>query len=213
MLRKLPRPLLAVAVAWAFTSASAAAEPSACSGGHVALTFDDGPRPETHAILDALRNHGLKATFFLIGANVQAYPDIARRIVREGHQVGNHTWDHQDLAPMTPEQIDWQFRATNNIISIVTGTTPRFARPPFGSTTATVRQGMADNNLVEVIWSQDSRDWLGASPAEILNQLTLVPPGGSLLMHDGVPNTLLAIPHINWYSTTTGGPRRSVPGS
>ena len=73
------------------------AAPRACAGGVVALTFDDGPTPETNAVLDALKLYGLKGTFFLIGLNVEAYPDIAKRIVSEGHHVGNHSWDHPRL--------------------------------------------------------------------------------------------------------------------
>jgi peptidoglycan-N-acetylglucosamine deacetylase len=194
--------LVALGLACALTSVPVGAAPAPCSGGYVGLTFDDGPRPETIAILDALRAHQLRATFFLIGVNVQTYPDIARRIVEEGHEVANHSWDHPDLAQLTPEQIDWQVRATNNIITQVTGVTPRFMRPPFGSSNLTLKRTLADYNLVEVIWSQDSWDWMGATPAEILNKLTLVPPGGTLLMHDGVPNTLQAIPQFGWYFNT-----------
>ncbi len=185
-----------------FFGASVKAAPVPCSGGYVALTFDDGPRPETNAILDALNANHLKATFFLIGANVQSYPEIAQRIVREGHQVGNHTWDHPDLTQLTAADIDWQLRSTSDIIKQVTGVTPRFVRPPYGSTNESVEQVIANRRLTEVIWSQDTYDWAGASPIDILNQLTLVPPGGTLLMHDWAPNTLLAIPGMYWYFNT-----------
>ncbi|MGH9257641.1 MAG: polysaccharide deacetylase family protein [Vicinamibacterales bacterium] len=178
------------------------AAPAVCTGGIVALTFDDGPVPETEAILDALKLHGLRATFFVLGANVQAYPQIAQRIAREGHQIANHSWDHPDLALLTPEEVDWQIRATNEIIRQVTGIVPRFARPPYGSTNATVRQIIANNRLAETIWSQDSWDWAGALPSDILNQLTLVPPGGVFVMHDWAPNSLLAIPGFQWYFKT-----------
>ena len=75
-------------------SSALAASPLPCSGGVVALTFDDGPWPETNAVLDALKLYGLKATFSLQGQNVEMYPEIAQRIVKEGHYVGNHSWDH-----------------------------------------------------------------------------------------------------------------------
>src|SRR5688572_16837939 len=121
-----------------FTSSPVLAVAVPCSGGVVALTFDDGPRPETNAILDALKLHRLKATFFLIGLNVRAYPEIARRIVREGHHIGNHTWSHPDLTTMTAAAINQELRWTNSIIAQVTGVTPRFARPPYGSTNTSV---------------------------------------------------------------------------
>lgn len=163
-------------VQWLISSSVSAAA-RGCSGGVVALTFDDGPSPETEAILDALKLHNLRATFFLVGWNVEAYPEIARRIVREGHHVGNHTYSHPDLTMLTAEEVDQELGSTNDIIERVTGVRPRFVRPPYGSTNAAVRAVMVANGLTEVIWSQDSWDWAGASPAEILNQLTLVPPG------------------------------------
>jgi peptidoglycan/xylan/chitin deacetylase (PgdA/CDA1 family) len=178
------------------------AAPTPCPGGVVALTFDDGPVPETEAILDALKQQGFRATFFVLGANVQAYPQIAQRIVREGHAIANHSWDHQDLTLLTPDQVDWQIRSTNQIIRQVTGVVPRFARPPYGNTNVAIRQIMANNRLTETIWSQDSWDWTGVEPADILNQLTLVPPGGVFLMHDWAPSTLAAIPQFKWYFNT-----------
>jgi len=190
-----------LAALW-FTPSTAGAAPKTtvnCSGGYVALTFDDGPTPDTYAVLDALRQNGLKATFFLVGFNVQLYPEIALRIVRDGHQVGNHSWDHTDLTTLTPAEIDWQLRATNDIIRQATGVTPRFVRPPYGNSNETVRGVMAANGLTEVIWSQDSWDWAEVTPMDILNQLSLVPPGGTLAMHDWAPNTVLAIPSFYWY--------------
>ena len=182
-------------------SSALAAPPLPCAGGVVALTFDDGPVPETNAVLDALKRHGLKATFFMMGFNVELYPEIAQRIVREGHYVGNHSWDHPFLTTLTEAEIDRQLRSTNDIIFQVTGVKPKFARPPYGDTNATVRNAMARNGLREVIWSQDSWDWDAeeTSTEDILNALTLVPPGGSYLMHDRMPNTLAAIPWIKWY--------------
>jgi peptidoglycan-N-acetylglucosamine deacetylase len=176
-----------------------AASPAACGGGFVALTFDDGPTPDTNAMLEALKLHNLKATFFLIGRNVAMYPDIARSIVNEGHQIGNHSWDHQDLRLMTDEALDRQFRSTNEIIEQVTGVRPSFARPPYGSTNAKVQSAMSRNGLREVIWSQDSRDWTGATPDAIVNQLSLVPQGGTFMLHDRLPNALAAIPWISSY--------------
>jgi peptidoglycan/xylan/chitin deacetylase (PgdA/CDA1 family) len=201
-MRKVMSFLIPILLIGCITSSSVLAAPNACGGGVVALTFDDGPTPETNAVLDALKLYGLKATFFVLGWNVQAYPDIAQRIVGEGHHIGNHTWDHRDLTLLTKAEIDQELRSTNNIIQQVTGVRPRFARPPYGSTNATVQMAMARNGLREVIWSQDSYDWAGASPDTILNQLTIVPPGGTFLMHDWTPNTLAAIPGIYWYFNT-----------
>ena len=176
-----------------------AAQVPACSGGVVALTFDDGPTPETNAVLDELKINGLKATFFVLGWNVEAYPDVARRIVREGHQIANHSWDHKDLTTLTAAELDHEIKATNDIIRQVTGVTPKFARPPYGSTNEAVHAAMVKYGLREVIWSLDSWDWAGADQMTIFNQLTMVPPGGTFLMHDWAPNTLATIGWFSWY--------------
>ncbi len=117
-----------------------------------------------------MKAHRLKATFFLIGVNVEMYPDIARRIVQDGHQVANHIGAHQDLTEMTPVQIAQDLKDTNDIIKQVTGFRPRFARPPYGTTNAIVAAGMARQGLTQVIWSQDSYDWTRITTPDILNQ-------------------------------------------
>ena len=186
------------------SSVSEAATPAPCSGGVVALTYDDGPHPETPLVLDALKRHKLKATFFLVGWNVEARPDIAQRIVREGHEVANHSWMHSDLTLMTPEEAAEDLRKTNEIIRQVTGKSPKFVRPPYGSTNDAVRAAMAKNGLTEVMWSQDSYDWTEKPVDYIVNQLKLVPPGGTYLMHDQMANTLAAVPVIATHFKTIG---------
>ena len=83
------------------------------SGGGVALTFDDGPDPQTTPrILDTLRQHHVKATFFVVGSQVERHPDLLRRIVEEGHTIGNHTYDHADMSKLTPGQIRAELHRT-----------------------------------------------------------------------------------------------------
>ena len=91
--------------------------------------------PKTDAVLDALKLYGLKATFFMVGSQVEMYPEIAQRVVTEGHYVGNHSWDHPELTTLTEAELDWQLGSTNDIILQVTGVTPKFARPPYGART------------------------------------------------------------------------------
>ena len=102
---------------------------------------------------------------------------------------------------MTEAEIDRQLRSTNDIIFQVTGVKPNFARPPYGDTNATVRNAMARNGLREVIWSQDSWDWDAeeTSTEDILNALTLVPPGGSTLCTTGCRTRWPLSPWIKWY--------------
>jgi peptidoglycan/xylan/chitin deacetylase (PgdA/CDA1 family) len=170
-----------------------------CPGGTVALAFDDGPTPNTNLVLDALRAAQLRATFFVVGYNVAAYPDIARRIVAEGHTIANHTYDHADLTTLTAAQIDQEIQSTSQLIQQVTGVQPKFLRPPYGSTNDLVRARIAANGLYEVLWTLDSWDWTGVDSMTILNQVTLLQPGGVILMHDTLPTTLATIPSINWY--------------
>ena len=198
-MRKVLSLLILILAIGGSAASSVLAAPATCTGGFVALTFDDGPTLETSAVLDALKLYGMKATFFVLGEKVEQYPDIARRIVTEGHAIGNHSWNHPDLTTVTEAELDYQLRSTNAKILQVTGITPKFARPPYGSTNETVRKAMAINGLREVIWSQDSWDWTFDSTLEdVFNQLTLVPPGGTFLMHDWTENALAVIPAIHW---------------
>jgi peptidoglycan/xylan/chitin deacetylase (PgdA/CDA1 family) len=176
--------------------------PAPCAGGYVGLRFDDGPFEETSAILDLLKQYHLRATFFVVGSQVQQYPDITRRIIAEGHAIANHTWDHVDLSTLTPAEIDQQLKSTQDIVTQLTGVAPKFAGPPYGGSNATVRQEMAKFGLREVLKSWDSGDWDGAEEWQVFNQLTLVPPGGIILMHDWSPIAQEVIPDISWYFNT-----------
>jgi peptidoglycan/xylan/chitin deacetylase (PgdA/CDA1 family) len=202
MRKAAPPFLVAVLLVCFAVSPVISAPPAPCSGGRVALTFDDGPTLETNDVLDELRLYNLKATFFLIGVNVQQYPDITRRIVQEGHDVANHTWSHRDLTTLSAQEVTQELQSTNDLIRQLTGVQPKFVRPPYGATNPAVEAEMTRNGLVETIWSQDSWDWDGTSTEDIVNELTLVPPGGVYLMHDRMPNTLAAISGFDWYFNT-----------
>ncbi|GAB6932611.1 polysaccharide deacetylase family protein [Calditerricola satsumensis] len=97
----------------------------------VALSFDDGPDLTfTPRILDVLREHGVKATFFVVGNRVAAHPDVVKRMVREGHVVANHSWDHPNLAKMSPEKVRMQLVRAEDVIFRVAGYRPKLFRPP-----------------------------------------------------------------------------------
>ena len=201
-------PILTAALAIVFaalhpTSIRAQTMPAPCAGGYVALRFDDGPFEETSAILDMLKQYNLRATFFVVGSQVEQFPDITRRIVAEGHAIANHTWSHAALADLTPAEIDQELKATQDIVKQVTGGyVPKFAGPPYGSSSDMVRTEMAKFGLREVLKSWDSGDWDGAETWQVFNQLTLVPPGGIILMHDWSPVAHDVIPDIAWYWRT-----------
>jgi peptidoglycan-N-acetylglucosamine deacetylase len=114
--------------------AQAAAEP--CAAGYVRLTFDDGPnRTATPEILETLAAHGVTATFFVVGQMAAANPALVRREGREGHIIGNHSWDHPDLTQLDRAQVESELQDTNDVIEQVTGTTPTRWRPPYGRRT------------------------------------------------------------------------------
>jgi len=156
----------------------------------VALTFDDGPRPPfTDAILDVLRDQGIVATFFLVGENVERHPELARRIVREGHAVGNHGWAHRALDKLSAEEAHYEISRGARAIRQATGVQPGIFRPPFGALDSRIRgpEGIAaDHGQTLVMWSVETRDWATRSPRAVaVGTLREVEPGAVVLLHDG----------------------------
>jgi len=156
----------------------------------VALTFDDGPRPPfTDAILDVLRDQGIVATFFLVGQNVERHPEVARRIVREGHAVGNHGWAHRALDELSTSGAHEEIGRGARAIRQATGVQPSILRPPFGAFDGRIRGGRgvaADHGQTLVMWSVETRDWATRSPRAVaVGTLRQVEPGAVVLLHDG----------------------------
>lgn len=160
------------------------AQPSA---NRLALTFDDGPGEATPLVLDLLRESGIRATFFLCGQNVERYPEYARRIAEEGHEIGNHTYSHPRLLWKTPGKIAWEIQRAQQIITHYTGRAPQLFRPPYGLRWFGLFPVLSQNGLTAVMWSVHGLDWkLPAS--EIANRILRgVAPGAIILLHDGVP--------------------------
>ena len=105
----------------------------------VALTFDDGPDPRwTPAVLDVLRRHGVHATFFVVGARVLEHPDLTRRVVDEGHEIGNHTFSHVEVGAISGWELGLQLSLTQTAVAGATGVRPVLFRPPYASTPDTV---------------------------------------------------------------------------
>ena len=126
----------------------------------VALTFDDGPHPVyTPKILDILKSEGIQATFFAVGENVEAYPELAGRIVREGHELGNHTFHHNHMAKMSFEDLTKDINLCNDAIERVTGERPRYFRPPEGKFSRDMLQCIKELGYKTVFWSFAYADW------------------------------------------------------
>lgn len=153
----------------------------------VALTFDDGPYPPyTDQILDILKEDGVKATFFIVGKNAAMHPELVRRIVMEGHQIGNHTYHHIDLLKANRRTVTDELAGTNELLFSITGIKPHIVRPPHGFRDPVVLEVMAELGLKVVEWSVMSRDWTNPGVEEIVNRtLDRIKNGSVVLLHDG----------------------------
>jgi|GEM_PF-551709 len=153
----------------------------------VALTFDDGPNePFTHAILDSLRKYDVHSTFFLIGANVEYFPETARRIVAEGHAIGCHTYSHSRFDLSSSNDIMKDITSGSRAIAATTGITPSWFRPPYGINGPGMEESCRTNRMAIVGWSLDANDWNPHSPEEIAEHIVAnVMPGDIILLHDG----------------------------
>lgn len=169
------------------------------SGGkYVALTFDDGPSADvTPRVLETLKQYDAKATFFMLGSQVDYHPDMAKRVSDAGHEIGNHTKQHQDLTTLGPEEIRQEISSTSDTIANATGTRPYLVRPPYGAYNDYVINDAANHGDSIVLWSVDSLDWqsrnANAINHEIQQQIT---PGSIVLMHDIHEATADALPEL-----------------
>ncbi len=153
----------------------------------VALTFDDGPWPgQTQRILEILASQNVKATFFMMGLRVQREPSLAKRVVAEGHQVGNHTQTHQLLGHATPAQVIYQMATGEATIRRYTGVEPTWFRAPGGTVTLTVKQEARAIGERIAGWTVDTMDWRKPPAHQIVKRVAgAVRPGAIVLMHDG----------------------------
>lgn len=164
----------------------------------VAMTFDDGPHPtHTPRLLDLLGERGLKATFYLIGNRVVQYPNIARRISDEGHEIGNHSWSHPFLDRLSDRAVTQEIDQTTSAIFQVTGRPPVTFRPPYGAFTRRQRTGLhAARSLPTILWSVDPQDWRRPGASVVANRiLRNARSGGIILSHDIHQGTIDAMPH------------------
>jgi len=167
----------------------------------VSFTFDDGPNPPyTSQILAILQHFGITATFFDVGTQVQAYPDLVRREYGSGHTVGNHTWGHANLPHLSAASVIWQMTTDQDIIEQTIGVRPVFFRPPYGAFNTLTLQDINYFGFVGFMWSVDPRDWsrpgVNAIVATVLSQTG---NGSIILMHDGGGDrseTVAALPII-----------------
>jgi peptidoglycan-N-acetylglucosamine deacetylase len=164
---------------------------------YIAMTFDDGPSAEnTPRLLDILKQRGIKATFFLIGQNVQENPAIVKRILAEGHEIGNHTWTHPQLSKLSDDKVKMEIGKTQDAIKEATGYTPTIIRPPYGAITTREKEWIEkDLGLNVIIWSVDPFDWKRPGPSVVSQRILAgAAPGAIVLSHDIHKQTVDAMP-------------------
>lgn len=157
----------------------------------VALTFDDGPDPEyTESLLDGLKKRDVKATFFLLGKQAELYPDIVKRMHDEGHLIGNHSYDHVNLATLSATDAENQITKTNDLIYEITGEYPQYLRPPFGNEPQS--SGCAAD-MITVLWDVDPLDWCCSSSGNVVQKvLKSVKENDIILLHDASKSSVEA---------------------
>lgn len=166
-----------------------------------ALTFDDGPSNYTADLLDMLNEYGIPATFFMLGKNVNLRPDLVRRMVAEGHEVGNHSWSHPQLRHLSEAQQLEELGRTSAALRNL-GAEPRFVRPPYGAFNDTTINVARQLGMSIVLWSLDSNDWrrLPADYARLSDTRGKIYPAGKLrgvfLFHDSLKRTVQDLPRI-----------------
>jgi peptidoglycan/xylan/chitin deacetylase (PgdA/CDA1 family) len=163
----------------------------------VALTFDDGPVEETADLLDTLATKGVRATFFVVGTNAAAQPDLLSRMIAEGHVVGNHTEDHPDLSKLDAATIRSEIEQVNDTVEAATGQRPVLLRPPYGATNDTVADVAAELGMAQILWNVDPEDWKDRDSAIVQDRvLAATGPGDIVLSHDIHQTTRQAYPAI-----------------
>jgi len=176
--------------------------PIFCAGGrgkYAALTFDDGPTEYSQRFAETLRRLGVQTTFFDVGENVVGMQD-AQQIINQQQELGgvaNHTWKHDFLTQIGPENVARDLGMTNQALRAATGTTMNLFRPPFGARDAAVDAAVHKAGLLPILWSADSRDSGGADQAGVLtNSVEGLVPGGIILLHETYEKTLNVLPQV-----------------
>ncbi len=164
----------------------------------IALTFDDGPHPGyTPQLLAVLKRYNVPATFFLVGEMAERSPELVRDELAQGDSIGNHTYHHVSLVKITPDEAAAEIRACDLVLQSITGKTAHLFRPPGGVYDSAVAREAAAQGYTTVLWTDDPGDY--ASPGiETIEKRTVKTAhnGGILLLHDGIQQTVDALPTI-----------------
>lgn len=153
--------------------------------GTIALTFDDGPGKYTERLLNILKEHGVKATFFIVGNRASYQKDILKRMADEGHEVGNHSYHHPSLVEIEYQEAIDQISITKDIIESATGKENKLVRAPYGALNADVKEMARELNVSLIHWSLDSFDWKTRDAQLVYDEIMCrVKDGDIILLHD-----------------------------
>lgn len=167
------------------------------TGKYIAITFDDGPHPSnTPRLLDILRARNIKATFYVVGRNVDLYPQIVRRTVAEGHEIGNHSYTHRLYTKLSDSEVRADLTRCRDAVVRAAGVQPRTLRPPYGGLLQRQREMVhAEFGYPTILWNVDPLDWKRPGPSVVCSRiLSATTPGSIVLAHDLHGSTVDAMP-------------------
>ena len=155
----------------------------------IALTFDDGPQPDSLIVLEALNAHGAKGTFFVLGRNIAGNEAVLKKIAESGHQIASHSWSHPNFRDISDSAVRSQMERSMEKILEVTGQAVTMMRPPYGATDRNSRRPLAQLNLPIILWSIDSLDWKTRSASATVNTILNQAHNGAIVLCHDVWNT------------------------
>lgn len=165
---------------------------------YVAMTFDDGPHPVyTPRLLDILKTRNIKATFYVVGTNAAAYPHILRRMIAEGHEIGNHTKSHAYLPKLSATGVRNEMGFTHRAIVQATGVPPKTMRPPYGASNSGLRTRIKQEfGYPSIMWAVDPQDWKRPGSQVVANRIVSATTKGAIILaHDIHAPTITAMPN------------------
>ncbi|ETK33220.1 polysaccharide deacetylase family protein [Microbispora sp. ATCC PTA-5024] len=174
-------------------------EPFCATHQCIALTFDDGPADYTGTLLKTLKKYKAKATFFMIGERVKKHPKLTAEVAKDGHEIGNHTWDHKYLTDLTYAEINKEIGDTQRIIKKTTGKDPVVFRAPGGLRNGGVQELTAKFGLIQIPGTTETKDYIkDYRHVDFLTQkaLDVAGEGEVVLMHETVKETIQSMPAV-----------------
>ena len=154
---------------------------------YIALTFDDGPdQVQTPKVLDLLKKYGIKATFFVLGEEVEYQKEMLKKVHDAGHEIGNHFYKHENIHKLSEKQIRESIIKNNELIEDAIGVKPTLVRPPYGIITDSLKKVCGELKMDIITWNKDSKDWNKTPDSKIIKEMLKSPANGDILLfHDG----------------------------